>query len=133
MLPEQRGDTVALLRKAAIKAAPVPVSAKDPKVVALIGEVAPYVKPAPAQSAGQNPAKPGKSQGANAQRKRARRAAGHATANLPASSTKPGSAGNPGSDKRSATRKPASAGRSAGSSRQGNRRRSEAGRSARTR
>ena len=162
MLPEQRGDTVALLRKAAIKAAPVPVSAKDPKVVALIGEVAPYVKPAPAQSAGQNPAKPGKSQGANAQRKRARRAGAQATGNLPASSTKPGASGNPGSGKRSATGKPASAGRSVGGrsaggrsvegrstgansaggrssggsrqgARQGNRRRSDAGHSARTR
>lgn len=70
MLPEQRRDVQALLRKAKITAAPVKVSADSPEVTELIGEVAPYVKPKapePSQRGG------GTSQGANARRKRAAR------------------------------------------------------------
>ncbi|WP_084075980.1 DEAD/DEAH box helicase [Demequina sp. NBRC 110052] len=47
VLPEQRRDTQQLLRKANIKAEPQAVNATSPQVVTLIGEVAPYVKPAP--------------------------------------------------------------------------------------
>lgn len=47
VLPEQRRDTQQLLRKAAIKVEPQAVNATSPQVVKLIGEVAPYVKPAP--------------------------------------------------------------------------------------
>ncbi len=73
MLPEQRRDTRDILRKAAIAVTPMPVTADAPAVTALVGEVAPYVSPAPIvepQRGG------GSSQGANAQRKRAARAAG---------------------------------------------------------
>lgn len=46
MLPEQRRDTQALLRKAAIKAEPLTVTSSSPEVAELVGEPAPYVKPA---------------------------------------------------------------------------------------
>lgn len=54
MLPEQRKDTQALLRKAAIKAVPMTVTSSSPEVVELVGETAPYVKPAvkPVQNQG---------------------------------------------------------------------------------
>ena len=47
VLPEQRRDTQALLRKAGIKAAPQDVSADSAAVRELVGEVAPYQAPAP--------------------------------------------------------------------------------------
>ncbi|WP_029089272.1 DEAD/DEAH box helicase [Brevibacterium album] len=47
MLPEQRKDTQVLLRKAAIKASPVTVTAESAAVVDLVGDIAPYVEPAP--------------------------------------------------------------------------------------
>jgi superfamily II DNA/RNA helicase len=72
-LPTQRADLAALLRKAAITVTPERVTATSPSVVALIGEVAEYVKPVPKVTPQQLP---GKSTGANAQRKRARRASG---------------------------------------------------------
>ncbi|NTY62259.1 DEAD/DEAH box helicase [Mycolicibacterium sphagni] len=46
VLPEQRRDTQALLRKAGINVAPQQVSADSPEVHALVGEVAPYQQPA---------------------------------------------------------------------------------------
>ncbi|TLP79450.1 DEAD/DEAH box helicase [Nesterenkonia sphaerica] len=46
MLPEQRHDTQALLRKAAIKAQPLTVTSSSPAVAELVGDVAEYVKPA---------------------------------------------------------------------------------------
>jgi superfamily II DNA/RNA helicase len=46
VLPEQRRDTQALLRKAGIKAVPQQVSADSESVQALVGEVAPYQEPA---------------------------------------------------------------------------------------
>jgi len=70
VLPGQEKDVKDLLRKAAITATPVRVSAGSPEVTELVGEVAPYVTPAPKvepQRGG------GRSQGANAQRKRAAR------------------------------------------------------------
>jgi superfamily II DNA/RNA helicase len=73
MLPEQRRDTLDILRKAAIKATPTAVSHNSPEVTALVGDVAEYVTPAPRvtpQGGG------GSSQGANAQRKRAARGGG---------------------------------------------------------
>ena len=75
MLPAQRKDTEALLRKAAIKVTPQKVTATSEAVIALVGEVAAYVKPSErtgtnnAGSTGGN----GRSQGANAQRKSANR------------------------------------------------------------
>lgn len=53
MLPEQRKDTEALLRKAAIKVKPVAVIPESSEVTSLVGEKAPYVEPAPAQPAQQ--------------------------------------------------------------------------------
>ena len=45
VLPEQRKDTEALLRKAAIRVKPVAVHAKSDEVRQLVGELAPYKKP----------------------------------------------------------------------------------------
>ena len=73
MLPEQRRDTLDILRKAKISATPTAVTPTSPEVVALVGEVAPYVKPEPVVA---QPQGGGRSQGANAQRKRAERAQG---------------------------------------------------------
>ena len=47
MLPEQRGDVRTLTRLAKITARPVSVTPGDGTVMDLVGEVAPYVKPAP--------------------------------------------------------------------------------------
>lgn len=47
MLPEQRRDTEGLLRKAAIRVSPQTVSSDSAAVTDLVGETAPYVKPAP--------------------------------------------------------------------------------------
>ncbi|GHD80362.1 DEAD/DEAH box helicase [Salinibacterium amurskyense] len=74
VLPAQRKDTAALLRKAAITVTPQHVNAKSEAVVALTGEVAEYVKPAPRAAApARGQSQGGRSQGANAQRKRSRR------------------------------------------------------------
>ncbi len=69
-LPTQRRDLSELLSKAKITVKPQPVDEKSPEVKALIGQVAEYVKPAPAVIQ-QKPS--GKSTGRNAQRKRALR------------------------------------------------------------
>ena len=77
VLPEQRKDTAALLRKAAIAVTPQQVDATSTAVTALVGDVAAYVKPSPRAAApvrGQSQG--GRSQGANAQRKRANRDGG---------------------------------------------------------
>ncbi|GMA28551.1 DEAD/DEAH box helicase [Arenivirga flava] len=71
MLPSERQDTKVLLRRAAITVTPRQVRVDDPEVVALIGEVAPYVAPSAEPARGQSQG--GQSQGANAQRKRAAR------------------------------------------------------------
>ena len=47
MLPSQRGDTLALLRRAVIKVQPQQVHADSAAVDELVGEAAPYVKPVP--------------------------------------------------------------------------------------
>ena len=74
MLPEQRKDTAALLRKAAITVTPQQVDATSSAVTALVGDVAAYVKPSPRAAApARGQSQGGRSQGANAQRKRANR------------------------------------------------------------
>ena len=79
VLPAQKKDTDALLRKAAIKVIPQRVNANSPAVTALVGDVAAYVKPVPRQEqpqrgqSGRGQAQGGRSQGANAQRKRVNR------------------------------------------------------------
>ena len=69
MLPEQRKDTLALLRKAEIKVESQRVKHDSPAVTQLVGDVAPHVTPAPEEPRQQQGG--GRSQGANAQRKRA--------------------------------------------------------------
>ncbi|MDN4473732.1 DEAD/DEAH box helicase [Demequina zhanjiangensis] len=64
VLPEQRRDTQQLLRKANIKAEPQAVNATSPQVVTLIGEVAPYVKPAPVEDKPQGGRGRGRGRGA---------------------------------------------------------------------
>ncbi|WP_019929102.1 DEAD/DEAH box helicase [Nocardia sp. BMG111209] len=56
MLPAERGDVTALLRKAGIDAAPQRVPADSPVVTRLVGEVAPLVAVAPAAAAEPAPA-----------------------------------------------------------------------------
>jgi superfamily II DNA/RNA helicase len=72
-LPTQRKDLSDLLNQAKISVKPQSVNEKSPEVIALIGEVAAYVKPA-AQPAQPKPA--GRSTGQNAQRKLAQRETG---------------------------------------------------------
>ncbi|WP_354498907.1 DEAD/DEAH box helicase [Mycetocola sp. 2940] len=72
-LPTQKKDLAQLLKKAAITVTPVPVTAKSAEVTALVGEVAAYVKPVPRVVQAQGG---GRSQGANAQRKRSVREGG---------------------------------------------------------
>ncbi|WP_407943817.1 DEAD/DEAH box helicase [Marisediminicola senii] len=76
VLPTQRKDTAQLLRKAEITVTPQQVTASSPAVTALVGEVAAYVTSAPRaapQVQGAPRAGGGRSQGANAQRKRGAR------------------------------------------------------------
>ncbi|SJM69440.1 DEAD/DEAH box helicase [Gulosibacter sp. 10] len=78
MLPEQRRDTMQLLRRAQISVQPRQAHAESPFVNELVGETAPHVAPVPGgPGAGNAPvAQPsGSSNGANARRKRAARAA----------------------------------------------------------
>src|ERR1700733_5956800 len=55
VLPEQRRDTQVLMRKAGIKVAPQQVTATSDAVQALVGEIAPYQAPAPANVPSQSP------------------------------------------------------------------------------
>ncbi|MFC0680666.1 DEAD/DEAH box helicase [Lysobacter korlensis] len=75
VLPAQEKDTAALLRKAAITVTPQRVTADSDAVAKLVGTVAEYVKPSPRAAVAGNGSRPqgggGRSQGANAQRKRA--------------------------------------------------------------
>jgi superfamily II DNA/RNA helicase len=76
VLPAQEKDLAQLMRKAGIQAATQRVTHESDAVKALIGEVAAYVKPAPTpvrQPQGGRAQGGGRSQGANAQRKRAAR------------------------------------------------------------
>ena len=74
VLPTQRKDTATLLRKAAIAVTPQFVNASSDAVATLVGPVAEYVKPAPrAAVPARGQSQGGRSQGANAQRKRVRR------------------------------------------------------------
>ncbi|MRG60176.1 DEAD/DEAH box helicase [Agromyces sp. CFH 90414] len=71
-IPSQMDDLKKLLRKADIRVTPERVTPESRNVVALVGDVAPYVKPAP-RAETQHQGGGGRSQGANAQRKRAAR------------------------------------------------------------
>lgn len=72
VMPGQERDVKDLLRKAAITVTPVRVTATSPEVTELVGQVAAYVKPEP-KAEPQRGGGGGRSQGANAQRKRAAR------------------------------------------------------------
>src|SRR5690554_750958 len=87
MLPEQRKDTEALLRKAAVTVTPIRVTEKSEQVIDLVGEPAAYVKPAPVVKTQQGG---GTSQGANARRKRAARSGSQGSAQGGASQQQPG-------------------------------------------
>jgi superfamily II DNA/RNA helicase len=76
VLPTQEKDLAMLMRKAGIQAATQRVTPNSDAVVALIGERADYVKPLPRAVVVQGGG--GRSQGANAQRKRAARVDGQA-------------------------------------------------------
>ncbi|QEO09211.1 DEAD/DEAH box helicase [Protaetiibacter larvae] len=71
VLPAQEKDVAQLMRKAGIVATPQKVTADAAAVTSLVGEVAAYVKPEPRATVQQQGG--GRSQGANAQRKRAAR------------------------------------------------------------
>jgi superfamily II DNA/RNA helicase len=73
VIPGQEKDVSQLLRKAAISVKPVAVTPQSAEVAALVGQVAPYVKPEPVHTQVRGG---GTSQGANAQRKRAARGGG---------------------------------------------------------
>ncbi len=84
VMPEQRGEMRQIMRAAKIQVTPRSVRLDDPQLLELIGDVAPKVDPreierlrfeaqsAQQRAAGHSPAGTGKSQGANARRKRAR-------------------------------------------------------------
>ncbi|HEY8589876.1 MAG TPA: DEAD/DEAH box helicase [Naasia sp.] len=75
VLPEQRRDVRDMLKKAAIGVTPVPASTAGETIDDLVGVVAPHVTPT-ARPAVQQQGGGGRSQGANAQRKRAQRGFG---------------------------------------------------------
>lgn len=56
VLPEQRKDTSALMRKAGIAVSPQPVTAESDPVAELVGDVAPYQAPAPKPAPTHTPA-----------------------------------------------------------------------------
>ncbi|NRG40348.1 DEAD/DEAH box helicase [Rathayibacter sp. VKM Ac-2804] len=76
VLPTQRGDVKTLLRKAAIQVTPQLVTADSAAVSKLVGDVAPYVTPSAVVEPVRGQSQGGRSQGANAQRKRAARTDG---------------------------------------------------------
>ncbi|AMB57626.1 DEAD/DEAH box helicase [Microterricola viridarii] len=76
IIPGQKRDLQQLMRKADIKVDVQSVTPNSPAVTALVGEVAAYVKPLPVDASRQQQGGGGRSQGANAQRKRALRDGG---------------------------------------------------------
>ena len=72
VIPSQKRDVQQLMRKADIRPTTTAVTPSSPEVAALVGEKAAFVKPVPKQEQAQQQGG-GRSQGANAQRKRAAR------------------------------------------------------------
>ena len=102
VLPAQRKDTAALLRKAEITVTPQQVTAASASVTALVGDVAAYVKPAPrAEQPARGQSQGGRSQGANAQRKRDNREGAGSGAPRRDRSGRPASSGRSGVPARS--------------------------------
>ena len=100
VLPGQEKDVKDLLRKAAITVTPVRVTPTSPEVLELVGTVAAYVTPAPKVAPQRGGGGGGRSQGANAQRKRAGR------------DGRPGQASGGQSGRQDRSGRPAAAGRS---------------------
>jgi superfamily II DNA/RNA helicase len=73
VLPAQEKDLAQLMRKAGIQAPTQRVTPSSDAVTTLVGDVAEYVKPAPRSAPTPRGTGGGRSQGANAQRKRAAR------------------------------------------------------------
>ena len=103
VLPTQKRDTAALLKKAAIMVTPQFVNADSRAVNELVGPLAAYVTPAPhvAPQAhqGSTPRRAGGSQGANAQRKRTQQggeSGGNSGAPRRERSARPATSGAPG-------------------------------------
>lgn len=86
VLPEQRKDTAALLRRAGIDVKPELVAADSASVTALVGEVAPYRAPAPAT--------PNQPQGRPKQQAQGRRRNGTANGNGNGNGGRNGNGGN---------------------------------------
>ena len=70
VLPEQRKETAALLRKAGIKAVGQDVHADSAEVIELVGELAPYQAPAPKPVVAQRASAPRRSGGGGGQQRR---------------------------------------------------------------
>src|SRR6185437_9962738 len=70
VLPEQRRDTQALMRKAGINVRPQDVVAHSAPVSALVGDIAPFQKPAPRVSQPSNTSAAAPNAGANRRRRR---------------------------------------------------------------
>ncbi|WP_082486573.1 DEAD/DEAH box helicase [Frigoribacterium sp. Leaf186] len=73
VIPSQKRDVAQLMKKADIRPTITAVTPNSPEVDALVGQVAAYVKPSPKAAVQQQQGGGGRSQGANAQRKRAAR------------------------------------------------------------
>ncbi|WP_327017375.1 DEAD/DEAH box helicase [Cryobacterium sp. MP_3.1] len=116
VLPAQKRDTDQLLRKAAITVTPQRVNASSPAVVALTGDVAAYVKPVPRVEQPHGQSQGGRSQGANAQRKRVNRDerdnGGRGSRDAGGRGGRSGDAVAAGGARRDRTERPASSGRS---------------------
>jgi superfamily II DNA/RNA helicase len=79
VLPEQRRDTQALMRRAGIRVTPQEVTVDSAAVHAVAGEIAPYRAPAP-KTATPSPSRPSQQPGKRAPRRRRGRSSGRATA-----------------------------------------------------
>ncbi|WP_104165853.1 DEAD/DEAH box helicase [Cryobacterium sp. N22] len=116
VLPAQKRDTDQLLRKAAITVTPQRVNASSPAVITLTGDVAAYVKPVPRVEQQQGQSQGGRSQGANAQRKRVNRDdrdnGGRGSRDSGGRGGRSGDAVAAGGARRDRTERPASSGRS---------------------
>ncbi|TFB96769.1 DEAD/DEAH box helicase [Cryobacterium adonitolivorans] len=116
VLPAQKRDTDQLLRKAAITVTPQRVNASSPAVITLTGDVAAYVKPVPRVEQQQGQSQGGRSQGANAQRKRVNRDdrdnGGRGSRDAGGRGGRSGDAVAAGGARRDRTERPASSGRS---------------------
>lgn len=64
VLPDQRKDLAVIMRKAAINVTPIKSTAKSEHVLALVGDIAPYVAPKPVQTPAAGSSRPQRAGGA---------------------------------------------------------------------